>query len=541
MTEAPALRRFEDLIRARSGINMREQEAPLLDKTLAARMQAHRFSTPQSYLDWLDEESAQTQSEWNHLFVLLTNQESYFFRDPGQLAVIREHVLPELVRRNCHTRTLRIWSAGCSTGEEPYSLAMMLDEVLPHREEWHVLLLGTDLSEAALERARSGVYGAWSFRALDSQKQERFFAACGNKWEVKPHLRRMVTFAPGNLLLDNFPSPATPLHDMDLIVCRNVFIYFDREAVARVIGKLSATLRPDGFLVTGHTELHDVPLGDLQARPFPQSVIYQRTSLPLPPANTPLPTLAIPKATTVPSAPPRPFTPKVTNSLPPIAPGANPGHARSTPDKPLSVAPGANQSHARPTLETPSPALPDPAQSPVVPGANPSPARSTPETPSPALPDAAQVTSEAKTWIQSGRYAAALTSLQALLQREPRHLGALCLAAQAQANAGRLEEAQRLCREALEVSPFASLPYHLLARIADERGDVQGAKALLKKVIYLNPASVHPLLELSAIYGREGDALRAAQMRRAALGAMENLAPNPMPCCPPTNTPPKFL
>jgi tetratricopeptide (TPR) repeat protein len=130
---------------------------------------------------------------------------------------------------------------------------------------------------------------------------------------------------------------------------------------------------------------------------------------------------------------------------------------------------------------------------------------------------------QATAMIRVGRYSEAFKILTPLLQREPRHLAALCMAAQAQANAGCLEEAEELCHRAIEVSPFASLPYHLLARIAEERGDSQTAKALLKKVIYLNPESAHSYLELGAIYTREGDAVRAAQMQQTVHRMLDDL------------------
>lgn len=469
------LRRFENLIRARSGLNMRPQEAQLLGKTLAARMQAFRFSSPEQYLDLLSSHGSAVEDEWSHLFVLLTNQESYFFRDQGQLQTIHDHILPELIQRHRHRRTLRIWSAGCSTGEEPYSLAMMLDEVLPFREDWSVLILGTDLSASALERARRGVYGSWSFRALDKDRQERFFVARGNKWEVKPRLRQCVTFASGNLLLDEFPTRSTELHDMDLILCRNVFIYFDRKAVLQVMRKFSATLRPEGYLVTGHAELHDVALGDLQARTFPQTVIYQRGGTA--------------RESKVAPAPLAPATPALA-APPTIAPAAGLAPVKKAPAKLVASAPMAPSAAAKST----------------------------------------DVAPEATALIRSGRHAAALKILQPFLGSDSHNLAALCLAAQAQANAGRLDEAEVLCRQAIEVSSFAPLPYHLLARIAEERGDSSTAKALLKKVIYLNHASVRGYLELGAIYAREGDAMRAAQMQRTALGVLNELSENsPVP------------
>ena len=487
MKDASARQHFESLIRARSGLNMRQQEAALLDKTLASRMQVHRFSTPEQYLNFLTRGGAEAETEWSRLFVLLTNQESYFFRDPGQLSVIRDHIFPELLKRNRHTRTLRIWSAGCSTGEEPYSLAMMLDEMLP-RGEWRVLILGTDLSEAAIERARTGLYGAWSLRALDAPAQERYFLAHARKWEVKPHLRQNVMFAQNNLLLDEFPSRATAIHDMDLIVCRNVFIYFGRDAVARVLRKFSATLRPDGFLVTGHTELHDLELDDLKARTFAQSVIHQRSLAPSPRANT---------SFVAPAVPIQPATQVQPEPLAPLASGANDSQNRvSLAPAPLAPAPLA------PAPLAPAPLAPAP--------------------PAPAF-DSACVTREARTLIEQGRHGEALEQLRFFLEREPRHLEALCLAAQAGANAGHLSEAEVLCFRAIEVSVFAPLPYQLLARISDERGEFQSAKSLLKKVLYLDPMAVHSYLELSALYAREGDGTRAAQSKRSALGVLELL------------------
>ena len=473
--EAADLRRFENLIREHSGLNMREQEAPLLRKTLAARMQASRLTVADRYLDWLASNNAAAQEEWKRLFVLLTNQESYFFRDKGQLAVIRDHVLPQLIERKRATRTLRLWSAGCSTGEEPYSLAMMLEDVLPFQDGWRILILGTDLSEAAVERARTGVYGAWSFRAQDAEIQRRFFHARGNKWEVQPRLRHSVTFASGNLLDDAFPARAGELHDMDLIVCRNVFIYFSRDAVSRVLRKFSATLQPEGYLVTGHAELHDVALGDLQAHTFPQTVVYQHRR-----AASPLPSIA-------PTSPQSTLSARPTLSFPPTS---------LNPPKPIARS-------ARPTLIMEKPAL-----------------DSTPPAPT---PPAAAAIDAARALLKSGRYAAAREQLQSLLEREPRHLEALCLAAQAAANAGHLTEAEALCRRAIEASSFASLPYHLLARIEAEYGHHQEAKALLKKVIYLQPNSVASFLELSALYAGEGDRARAAQMQRAALAALDGL------------------
>ncbi len=488
--EGSALQRFENLIRARSGLSMREQEAPLLQKTLAQRTQALRFGAPEQYLDFLASKSAEAQSEWDGLFVLLTNQETYFFRDAGQLNVIRERILPALIARNRQNRTLRIWSAGCSTGEEVYSLAMMLDELLPMRDDWKVVLLGTDLSAKALGKARAGIYGDWSFRMMDADKQNRYFVARGNQWEVKPQLRQNVIFALGNLLLDEFPSRATEMHEIDLIVCRNVFIYFAREAISQVLRKFNATLRPEGYLVTGHSELHGAAIGDFQVQAFPQSVVYQRPAENS--ANTPRRSASATNLSALQNAT-RPHVGSATRK--PTAGLTQPESKSTTETRPIT---------SRPVV--PRPVVPRP----VVPES----LVSTPE----------EVTKQAIALIRAGNPNEAVKMLQLLLESQPRNLAALCLLAQVNANRGRLEEAEMFCQRAIEVAAFAPLPYQLLARIAAERGDNETAKTLLKKVTYLNPESVMGYLELSAIYEREGDATRASQMQRAAHDVLNTLS-----------------
>ena len=310
----------EHMVARRGGLQLREQEREALRKIVAARLQSLKLS-PESYCRLLEGGVAGSEAEWAHIFANLTNNESYFFRDAGQLALLEGSILPELIERNQSTRTLRLWSAGCSTGEEPYSLAMMLDELLPRSESWNVLILGTDLSQAALDKARGGVYGPWSFRATSPRRREHYFqpqprtfeagafslkspaARDDSSLKVEPRIQRAVTLQAGNLVSDAFPSPSSGLFDMDLIVCRNVFIYFSREAIARVVEKFSRTLRPGGYLLTGHAELHDAPLHGLQPRAFPQSIIYQRPPAPAQPHAHAQPEVAAPLPQLRPPAP----------------------------------------------------------------------------------------------------------------------------------------------------------------------------------------------------------------------------------------------
>ena len=216
--------------------------------------------------------------------------ETYFFRDHGQMDLLHSRILPELIERRRDTRTLRLWSAGCASGEEAYSLAMLLDMVLPEQEGWDIFILGTDIDQAALTTARQGAYRKWSFRLVQPSLQQRFFRPNAGGWGLDERIRRMVTFNAVNLVGE--PIPGGNMQDMDLILCRNVFIYFDAATVAAIANKLSAALRDGGYLMTGHTELIGQRIRNLRTRLFPEGVVYQReqalpTAAPVPPRAAP--------------------------------------------------------------------------------------------------------------------------------------------------------------------------------------------------------------------------------------------------------------
>lgn len=164
----------------------------------------------------------------------LTIGETYFFRNAAHFAALRERVLPELLERRAGVGSLRLWSAGCATGEEPYSLAMALADALPASPPWQVSILATDLNPQFLERARAALYGAWSFRETRDELRERCFTPEGPRWRLRPELRRQVLFARLNLAEASYPAVANGTVALDLIFCRNVTIYFDEATRRRV-------------------------------------------------------------------------------------------------------------------------------------------------------------------------------------------------------------------------------------------------------------------------------------------------------------------
>ena len=283
---------------------------------LRERAKRHGYSALQDYRDFLA--GKQAAGEWEELARAFNSGETFFFRDHGQFDLMRLRLLPELIAQHRSDKTLRLWSAGCASGEEVYSLAMLVDMLLPERDGWNILILGTDIDSEAIAKAQRGRYGQWSFRMVPPEIQQRYFNAefgirsaefstphsalstphsalstphsalstphsalstpHSNEWILDERIRRMVTFRVSNLISEPFPDLASELHDMDMILCRNVFIYFAPVAVAAVAAKFAATLRAGGYLMTAHTELIGHPVQELKSRLFAQGVVYQRNS-----------------------------------------------------------------------------------------------------------------------------------------------------------------------------------------------------------------------------------------------------------------------
>jgi chemotaxis protein methyltransferase CheR len=180
----------------------------------------------------------------------LTTNETTFFRDYNPWESLRTLVLPELIARKERTRTLAIWSAGCSTGQEPYSIAMSIREHFPELLTWQLSILGTDISSSVLARARAGRYGQLEVnRGLPAHLLVRHFTRAGMEWEIEEPIRRMVRFERHNL---NDAWPSMP--PFDLVLMRNVMIYFEMEAKRRVLSKMRDQLAPHGYLLLGASE-----------------------------------------------------------------------------------------------------------------------------------------------------------------------------------------------------------------------------------------------------------------------------------------------
>jgi chemotaxis protein methyltransferase CheR len=211
--------------------------------------------TPYDYFKMLQEASDHSPLV-EHLILGITIGETYFFRDAEQMRLLKEIVLPELInrKRKENNHLIRIWSAGSSSGEEIFTVAMLLCDILPDINAWTLNLLGTDINTAALKKALAGIYGEWSMRSIPERYKQRYFSMQDQKYALSQTIREMVTFLYLNLNENIFPSILNDTNAQDLIICRNVLIYFDQDRGAELMKKFNSALVPGGALLLGASD-----------------------------------------------------------------------------------------------------------------------------------------------------------------------------------------------------------------------------------------------------------------------------------------------
>ena len=244
-------RLIRDVIYAHCGLFFDHDSKYLLEKRLARRLALHQLGGYKDYYHFLKYNRKKDQ-ELSDIMDVLTTNETYFFREMFQLKAFTDEILPELKKEKEKRgdRSLRIWSAGCSSGEEPYTIAMLLLE-MGACKDWRVEIIGTDICHKVLQQARKAVYGRSSFRTTDDQYIRRFFVEQDASYRVADQVKELVTISHLNLFDHNRMAL---LGKMDVIFCRNVIIYFDQTAKKRVIESFHKSLDDGGFLLLGHSE-----------------------------------------------------------------------------------------------------------------------------------------------------------------------------------------------------------------------------------------------------------------------------------------------
>ncbi len=279
--------RFFKLVRQKSGILLNETRRGELAQAVQEAMDETGSDDPVLLYHFFTHPNGAAALE--RFVARLTIGESYFFRNRAQFQALEHHILPELIARRRAARRLRLWSASCSTGEEPYSLAIVLQRLLPAPHAWDIHLLASDLNPTALDHARRGLYSGWSFRGVTSEVKETYFTPHKEQYELLPSLRQMVTFRTLNLIEARYPAAATGTQGMDLILCRNTLLYMDEETRAAIIARFYEALAPGGWLIVGHTEVSLSLFQRFVTCTFPGTVLYQKpasATAPPPPRPT---------------------------------------------------------------------------------------------------------------------------------------------------------------------------------------------------------------------------------------------------------------
>lgn len=237
-----------------SGIDLKESKAYLIETRLGDLMKEYKCS---SYRELCSKAKTESNKDIeNKIIDAISTNETLFFRDIRPFEVLQHKILPDLIDRRTERSSgllpipIRIWSAACSTGQEVYSIAMVLKELLLDLKKYNVKLLGTDISDSAIGQASYGTYNKFEIeRGLSKEKLQKYFVPNGGNWKINDEIRAMVSFAKQNIL-----KPLAGLGKLDIIFCRNVGIYFNLENRKKLFENIASILAPDGYLIIGSTE-----------------------------------------------------------------------------------------------------------------------------------------------------------------------------------------------------------------------------------------------------------------------------------------------
>lgn len=413
--------RFSTFVETRIGLRFSPSNRGELEQRIAHAASEAGFLSSVEFVEWLTR-SPLSKLQLETLASYLTVGETYFWRDKEIFRVFQERVIPELVaRRREEGKFLRIWSAGCATGEEPYSIAILLKETIADISEWNVTILATDINPQFIEKAVRGIYRDWSFRDAPSWLGEKYFiAAEDGDFEISASLRGMVDFRMLNLAEDTYPSLFSNTNAMDLVFCRNVLMYFSPQIMRTVVERLSRSLIAGGWLIVSPTEIPQV-----QGAPF--SVVMLSGVHLLRKEEAPeIQSIALPAEKPGRTSVERLDLPALRSEVPCVDQGVFPPPAHSLEER---------------------------------------------------LERAADL-------YQRGLYVEAVEALRGLLCVAPENGDVLALLARSYANLGRLPLARERCEEAIRADLLSPSRHFLLATIMEEQGDQQGAQWSLRQALY---------------------------------------------------------
>ncbi|MCX5712157.1 MAG: tetratricopeptide repeat protein [Candidatus Omnitrophica bacterium] len=280
--------RFKEFITGRGGLYFKDHDLRDLEAAISQRRESLKFDSVLSYYSYLTA-SEKKEDELRELLNLLTINHTYFFRNEPQFEVLKDKVLPDLIRKktvasyaidkNKEPLRLRVWSAGCSTGEEPYTIAMIIKDCLGDAEDWQISIIATDVSTQSLDKAIRGVYGPNAVKLVNKETMRKYFTVSSDgratSYLVKKEIKDMVSFGFQNLIDEDYPL------NFDIIFCRNVVIYFDLETTIKVMNRFAASLEDDGYLFIGYSESLQFITERFRMVSWKEAIYYQKGGKPM--------------------------------------------------------------------------------------------------------------------------------------------------------------------------------------------------------------------------------------------------------------------
>jgi len=477
------LQSFAGLVAREIGLHFPKDRLPELAQKMTSLGREAGYAELHSYLLWLMS-APLSQEQTKILAGALTIGETYFLRDPKSYRVLEEKLLPDLIAaRRSTDKTVRIWSAGCSSGEEPYSIAILLSRAIPDLSDWKITLLASDINPQALERGRRGVYSKWSFRNAPAWLMDYFSAEADGSYRIAPRIRKMVRFTHLNLADARWTSSSLN-SGMDIIFCRNVMLYFHAAQIEKTITRFHAALKDGGWLFVGPTEVDHQMLSGFSCRHFDGALVLRKAHQRQEAQPSEGPVWRQKGAVTQP--------PETGAGVPPKAPPA------------VSGAKAPAEAGQSPTVLDAAPEQGAAAKS-----------ESEPQ----------GCYQQAQALYQAGHYEQAALKALGSPQAEEQ-AGVLALVARAYANIGRFAEAREHCEKAIRRDRLNAQSHYLLSIILEQQGDDEGAVRSLRHALYIDHDYLLAYFALGNLSRQRGEQKEAEQSFANALRLLQRRDPH---------------
>ena len=474
----PTLQALRAYLLANLGLSYSKNQEKDLVRKIEYAAKEFGYANPARFVDWLLHNKL-TDQQTSALASHLTIGETYFMREKKGFDFLEQIYLPGLIhKRYGADKRLRVWCAGCATGEEAYSLAIVLLQSIPNIQHWDISILATDINSVFLEKAKKGIYAKWSFRNNSKEFINRYFIKEGNnKFRIRPRIQKMVKFAPLNLVEENYPSLTNQTEGIDIIFCRNVLIYFSPEGTRGVTDRLHRSLVKGGILVVSPVEMSGLISPKFSRINYAGFTIYQKGVHKPDRKQEP----AWPFPDPVPFFP----TPLPVQKKEPV----------------IHVDDQAELERLKKLL----------------------PGKKTQAPPQPTV----QEYEQALILFNQGSFEEAEALLSGLEKKEALNgKPVISLLAKTKANLGKLNEAEELCDKALQLDKLDPGLNYLLATIKQEQGDDKKVIFMLNRALYLDPNFILAHFLLGTQHLKAGNHSSGKKHFRNAVKCLSKLDPD---------------